>query len=311
MLLIVDGNNTAIRSAYKLSLSRKDGTDVSVLFGFLRSLQSTMEKYHPSSILVAFDGGTPSFRRALVPTYKAHRTKDSNDRIDWESVWRQISLLEGMILPVFGVQVVRARHVEADDLIAAACKLATEPVMVLSMDDDLLQLVSRQVSVIQPTKKRVINKQNFLAHMDIHVGDYVLYKTLIGDGSDGVPGVKSIGPVAAKKLIDYWTHNDIDFADNGMPLNKRQKQALLDVGEDTFWAMYDCMDLSVDRVGAHKVVFNAPHAKAAVYGMRSALQRNEFISMMDGHIYGMFGRLVKPVFEMAYFPKPFVDRTAI
>jgi len=68
-----------------------------------------------------------------------------------------------------------------------------EKCVILSNDRDFLQLVSDRVSVYLPTKKKMYTPENLLEETGIWCENYIIYKSLLGDKSDNVSGIKGIG----------------------------------------------------------------------------------------------------------------------
>jgi 5'-3' exonuclease len=301
VILIIDGNNMAYRALHTQHLSYK-GKDTSITYGCSRMLYALIKRHRPASVIVCFDGGTPAFRRGLVPTYKAHRKK--SDDIDWDAVYRQIDELH-TVWGTFGILTLRAKGMEADDLMYHAAKMVYGRPYIVTTDDDLLQAVNQRINVINPSKGKIITLDNFEKEIGVKPDLYLLYKTLVGDSSDGIPGVKSIGPKTAAKLIWVWGDGGV-FFDNRYTaaLNKRQHKNLIKCGEDRFWDMYDCMDLSIDRVGAHKVITNASWMPAHTVLIKSYAKRNGFMSLLEmgGEYTSAFAGLKEPKFDNIRHP---------
>lgn len=81
-------------------------------------------------------------------------------------------------------------------------------VVIVTGDRDLLQLVNGQVKVLMPivgiTKTVLFDEKAVEEKYGVHPKQFVDYKALIGDASDGYPGVTGIGPKTASKLIQEW-----------------------------------------------------------------------------------------------------------
>lgn len=306
MILLVDGNNMAYRALYKFNLSNK-GIDVSVTFGMLRMLISIIRKHRPRAVIVAWDGGIPKYRRALLPQYKAHRKKD-DDR-DWGDIHRQMNELCDYTLPMCGIMTVRGKDMEADDLLATASRVVNDRPYIVTMDDDLLQCVDGRTSVIKPLKGIIIDRSNFVKHIGVESEQYLLYKTLVGDGSDNIPGVKSIGPKTAAKLLVVW--RGCWEALHYLPkktLTARQLDAILSLGEEAFWTMYDVMDLSCDRVGAHKVILDRAWSSFNLKRFKRYCMKNAFVSLLGGDVSQIFNSLQIPEYGECRHPIIALDR---
>jgi len=91
---------------------------------------------------------------------------------------------------------------EADDLIGTIAKRTVddhdEEVLIVTGDRDLLQLVNSHVKVLMPvmgfTKTLLFDEKAVEEKYGVHPRQFIDYKALIGDQSDGYPGVTGIGP---------------------------------------------------------------------------------------------------------------------
>jgi len=302
MLLIIDANNMAYRALYSVSLSYK-GVDTSVTYGSLMMVTALLRKFQPSAIVACFDGGTPQFRKDLFPEYKAHRHNNPEER-DWEDIYRQIDELCYVAYPIHGIMTLRADGIEADDLMARASWLSQDDrQIIVTTDDDLLQCVDTWASVYNPSRDELYTEENMPAPGWLHL----LYKMLCGDSSDNVPGVPSIGPKTAEKVVQYmYAHCEItdpynyDYVLkelNDLPLNSRQRHALQDVGKDGWEALYEVMDLHLDRTGADQVIANTEWAPADPGKIRRYYFSHGFISLLGERCDRLYARLGKPAFE--------------
>ena len=105
------------------------------------------------------------------------------------------------------------KNYEADDIIGTIAKesvAAGYEVVVISGDNDLTQLVAEHVTV-KVTKKGVsdLHEFNLATFAEKYDGltplQLIDLKGLAGDSSDNIPGVKSVGPKTAIKLLKEFT----------------------------------------------------------------------------------------------------------
>lgn len=302
MMLIIDASNMAYRALYTMSLSHGD-EDVSILYGTLKMLFALVTAHHPRYVVACFDGGTPPWRRELVPTYKAHRTKD--DAIDWESVYSQIDNLCYQALPLHGVLSLRMKHAEADDLMAQAARMASDRPYIVTSDDDLLQCVDLAISVINPLKGKIITHDNFDKEVGVPPELYLLYKMLVGDSSDGVPGVAGIGPKTAvgliKALDDHPNADPYDYQHvckiGKSVLNKRQQASLVDLGIEDWYATYDTMSLEQDLCDTRPYIRGSEWSAMDEPRLKRWLMSKAFVSLMTPDYFGAYHRLERPPFD--------------
>lgn len=245
--MLIDANNMAHRARYAYNLSWQ-GHDTSVTYGFMRMLIALIKRYHPSSVMVCWDGGVPGYRKRLVPTYKAGRSRA--DDPTWPAFLIQLDELYDK-LPYTGVLQVRRKGIEADDLIAHAAILAEDSVVIVTADDDMYQCINDNVSVLKPGKAdRLIDYETFLEDYGFEPSWYVAYKTLQGDNSDNISGVQGIGPKTAQKLI---ISGDV-MSNVPVHLEDRFNQF---INSGAYNAAYTAIDLSSDLAGARLTLIRA------------------------------------------------------
>lgn len=209
-LLIIDFFNLMHRAfhAYPKDFKNSKGEPTGAVFGLFVMLLTYIKKIKPTHILIAFeDDEAPTFRVTAYSGYKANRTWDTTHKEEAEMFYAQVPVAL-KILQALNFSVVKVNGFEADDIagtVAAKVSKDTE-VLILSNDQDLLQLVDQNIFVLRParppfvkevifTVKEIQEKYGFTPKQMID------YKALRGDPSDNIKGVKGIGEVTAKKLI--------------------------------------------------------------------------------------------------------------
>ncbi len=205
--LLVDGSyllHRVLHVPQMRMLSNKDGKPTGGVFGYLKSLRATLVQFPEITRVVSvFDGGHSSRRTALYPEYK-HRP--SHDEVDPDGIsyidkYRmQVKLLE-YLLPRLGVHCLRPAGREADDVIGLLSREIRDNLILVSSDDnDMLQLVSRNVHIWRPMAEERVSLDTFEVHAGIKLAHWLLRKSIVGDGSDNIPGVRGVGP----KTITEW-----------------------------------------------------------------------------------------------------------
>lgn len=311
MMLLVDGNNMCFRALHTMHLSYK-GKNTSVTYGMMSMLLSLLKEHKPSSVVVCFDGGTPPYRRRLLPEYKQNRKR--SEEIDWEDAYRQIDELCYITLPMHGVLTLRKHLCEADDLMAQAAQMALDDVLLVTADDDLMQCVTKTVSFYHPTRQKIYTWDT----LEIQAADIVLYKTLCGDSSDNVPGIPGVGVKTAEKVVRFlnsetildYSYDSLCKLVDDMPLNARQKANFLLLGEEQWNAMYDVMDLQWDRVGARLTIAQAEWFSFDIEKVKRYYFLNGFISLVEANAIPIFRKLQRPMFRTKRLrtPSPMIER---
>ena len=208
-VLVVDSLNTFLRSFVAIHHLNPQGNHIGGLTGFLKSVGSVIRHVEPTRVILVFDGvGGSTNKRYLYPEYKANRhiTKISNwDAFDnqeeeSEAITNQIVRLVEY-LKCLPVDLIAIDKIEADDSIGYLVSKLPEKVVILSTDQDYLQLVSDRVSVFSPVKKKIYYPEDVKAEYGIPPQNFLTHKVLVGDKGDNIPGVKGI---ALKTLLKLY-----------------------------------------------------------------------------------------------------------
>lgn len=221
-VLIIDSLNSYLRVFCSIPTISNNGEHVGGILGFLRSIGSNIRDFNPSRCVLVFDGAGGSLRRKkLFPDYKKGRSKtqfrrDQYSTVEEESLSmrRQMSrILE--YLENLPVQVICVDNIEADDTIAYLTMQYFEPkgskVRIVSTDRDFLQLVSDNVEVYSPVKKKLYRPDDIEKEFKFRPNNYLLYRTIDGDNSDGIPGVNGVGIKTLLKEFPELKEKDLDL----------------------------------------------------------------------------------------------------
>lgn len=305
--LIVDGNNLAHRCAHVFSLSNK-GEDVSVTYGFLRTLSSYISKFSASSVTVCWDGGTPLFRKARLPEYKAHRVH--SDDFDYDDFLRQIGVLE-QILPLCGILSVRRVHTEADDLMYHASRIYMDDRIIITTDKDLLQALMVGVYVYSPTKDVIYDVSSMEKEYGIDWFRYLDWRALQGDDSDNIPGIPGVGEKTATKLIaEFGDISGVYNASIGNNpkgyLSDKLAERIKSFGLNKLISNIYVSALYCDRVGAKRSLVDAVYgySEADVKQVKRFIVQNGFTSLLENGFLGSIRKLGAPELLQTQFRIP-------
>lgn len=210
--LIVDGHNFAYRAGLVsgFSLSTSDGEDTTVLFAMLNMIRHQVDKYKPEEVCVCWDWEGSKIKEAIYPEYKEARKviREKKDYFIDKSLFidigKQIRELQ-VVLPHFGIKQVKVRGVEADDVIGLLCE-ELKGVLVVSSDKDLLQLVNDGALVYYSPRDILVTKENFRELFDVPPELFLYYKSIMGDKSDNITGLKGFGHKTSAKLALKYGH---------------------------------------------------------------------------------------------------------
>ena len=211
-ILLIDGLNTFIRAFAVNPSTNDDGVHIGGMTGFLQSIGYAIKNIKPTRVIICFDGkGGSSRRRKLFPEYKANRkvrkrltrlTSFNSQEDESISMSQQISRLV-QYLDVLPVTLLSPENIEADDAMAYICEQVypKSQFYIMSTDKDFMQLVSDRVTVWSPTKKKFYFKDTVLQDFKIPAHNFLLYRTMTGDDSDNIPGIKGVGVKTLQKRM--------------------------------------------------------------------------------------------------------------
>lgn len=235
-IIMIDGNNLLFRSYYATAytgniLRNSKGFPTNALLGFTNMMNKIIKEENPTHIIVAFDKGK-TFRHEQYEDYKKGRNETPDDLI------KQFPIAKEM-LTYMGIKYYEIDNYEADDIIGTFAQYCDEDSnyigTIISSDRDLLQLISTDVDIKLLRQKDYIryDLDGFIKEYGITPQQVVDLKSLQGDQSDNIPGVKGIGEKTALKLIkEYGSLNNL--YSNIESLKGKQKENLINDKEKAY-----------------------------------------------------------------------------
>jgi 5'-3' exonuclease len=203
---LVDGTYELFRHFYGIpSAKNRDGEEVAAVRGVMYSIRGLVRD-GATHIGIATDHVIESFRNDMWPGYK------TGEGID-PALWAQFPLLEEG-LRAWGLTVWPMVEVEADDALAsAAAKAALDPrveqVIICSPDKDFAQCVSgTRVIQCDRLRKTTRDEAGVVARFGVPPASIPDYLALVGDTSDGFPGLAGWGPKSAATVLARFGHID-------------------------------------------------------------------------------------------------------
>jgi DNA polymerase-1 len=200
-LVLIDGNSYLYRAFHALPpLTTSKGQPTGAIFGFLNMLRQIQRMHSPDLIAVVMDAPGPTFRDELYAHYKANREAMPDD------LQAQIPPLMEMVRAL-GITLLRESGVEADDVIGTLARRAHAAgldTLIASSDKDMSQLVNDRIRVFDGISGRMLDAAGVRDKFGVPPERIIDWLTLVGDTSDNIPGVPSVGPkTAAKWLTEY------------------------------------------------------------------------------------------------------------
>lgn len=209
-ILLIDGYSMLFRAYYgtfSRGLMRSStGIPTNAVYGFSTMLNKALELFEPTHILIAFDTNQKTFRHEMFPEYKGTRSEIDPELISQFALIREF-------LDAANINRLELGGYEADDIIGTlAKKFSNDEVDILTSDRDLLQIVDPHTDVLLMKKGLTnivrVNEQVLMTEMNLKPSQIVDLKALMGDSSDNIPGVPSIGEKTAMKLL--LQYGDLD-----------------------------------------------------------------------------------------------------
>lgn len=212
-VLLIDGSAVAYRGFYAVrGLSTAAGRPTNAIFGFVRMLGQMRATWEPSHWMVAFDGGLPEARLALLEDYKAQR-KPMPDELREQ--------FDGIrdYLDRAGVCWVLHEGEEADDLMASTAEWAVregaEEVLLATGDKDMYQLVGERIVIVPVAGKGgAMDRDGVTEKTGVPPELIPEWLAITGDSSDNIPGVPGVGPKTAARLLREF--GSLDALERGL-----------------------------------------------------------------------------------------------
>lgn len=199
-LFLVDISSFIFRAFYAIrSLTSRKGEPTNAVYGVASMLAKLIEEAKPKYLSIVYDSKEPSFRKEMYTEYKANRSATPDDLIP------QFDRIEDLILKM-GLHSVRVSGVEADDVMSTLTHrwIAESPkheVVIVTGDKDMMQLVTPRVCAWDTMKGIVYGPSEVEEKFGVRADQVRDYLALVGDSSDNIPGVPSIGPKGAVDLL--------------------------------------------------------------------------------------------------------------
>tara|TARA_R110000822_G_scaffold18061_6_gene60017 strand:+ start:466 stop:1491 length:1026 start_codon:yes stop_codon:yes gene_type:complete len=223
--LLIDGLNLFFRNFAVMNMVNPDGVHIGGLGGFFRSLGAEIRRIEPTQVYVIFDGvGSSNNRKNIIPEYKSGRDLqritnwevfDNHDEEDDSKVDQIVRIIH--YLKTLPVKTISIDKVEADDIIAHLSRILPkndkDKAFIVSSDKDFIQLVSKNVFLYRPMEKEYYTRQTVYDKYNMSPENFILHKTLLGDNSDKIKGVKGLGEKGLYKKFPELQERDLTLKD--------------------------------------------------------------------------------------------------
>ncbi|MDC1300014.1 hypothetical protein N8Z24_00750, partial [bacterium] len=199
-ILLVDGNPLMWRAVY----SRDEAY---ITEGVSKYVFKLLSDFDSPEVLMFWDSGKSRIRSSYYPAYKAQR-EEKKAEVDLHEIGEQKKMVS-QFLTYFGIRNIKVYGVEADDLISWFSEyfskvLNYDRVIIVSRDRDFFQLINDKIVLYDYLTSTLYDRDKVCQDLSIPPEQVVDFKSLVGDVSDNIKGVKGIGEKTAIKLLDQF-----------------------------------------------------------------------------------------------------------
>jgi 5'-3' exonuclease len=206
-LHLVDATFELFRAFYSRPPRRApDGRPVNAVQGLIDSMLSLLREDDLTHIGAATDYVIESWRNDVFPGYKSSAGIDRALMAQFRDAERALAALGIAVWPMV--------EDEADDAIATVVERLAgdtrlEQIIVCSVDKDLAQLVDGERIVLRDRIRRVTyDEDGVVAKFGVRPESIPDYLALVGDSSDGYPGLPGWGSKSAATVLAKFEHID-------------------------------------------------------------------------------------------------------
>lgn len=259
-VVLLDTSAIIYRAFYANPHFRTKKEPTGAIYGFTLILQKIIKEFSPTMVGAAFDVSRSTLKRTeIYPEYKAQREAAPEDLI------AQIPRIEEL-LEYYGISKFKIPGHEADDVLGTLAKQLAEQgyeVIIVTGDKDISQLISDDKNIKiallgKPDGKdpfKILEKnQDVVDTLGVLPCEIPDFFGLIGDSSDGIPGVRKIGPKkAAPMLIKYKNlegiYENIDFLTEIPGIGKSLIQNMIEDKELAFLSrQLATIDVNIEEI---------------------------------------------------------------
>ena len=201
---LIDGTYELFRHYYGAPKARdKNGVEIGAVRGVVASVRG-MLNFGATHIGVATDHVIESFRNQLWPGYKTGEGIEPDLLSQFHPLEEALTALGVVVWPMI-------EHEADDALAAAAVKAALDPrvtqVRICTPDKDLSQCV-RGTRIVQEDRLRrtIRDEAGVIAKFGVPPASIPDYLALVGDSSDGFPGLQGWGAKSASAVLAKYGH---------------------------------------------------------------------------------------------------------
>jgi 5'-3' exonuclease len=201
---LVDATYELFRAHYapRPAVHGRDGVLLSGVSGLIEQLLYLLREERATHVACATDRVIESFRNDLFPAYKSSVGMPADLLAQFPIAERAIEALGIVLWPMV--------EFEADDAIAAAAlRFASDPavdrILICTPDKDMAQLVRDERIVLWDRRRRIVyDDAGVRAKWGVSPDSIADWLALVGDSSDGYPGLPGWGAKSAAAVLSVY-----------------------------------------------------------------------------------------------------------
>ncbi|MCX7916743.1 MAG: DNA polymerase I [bacterium] len=257
-IYLIDGTGLIYRSFYAIpDLKTTTGIKTNAIYGFTTTLLKILKEKKPKYIAVFFDLQKPTFRHITFEKYKEKRRPMPED------LSAQITAIKE-VLSAIGIKYIEKEGYEADDLIASfieKLKCYNFTFFIISNDKDILQLIDKNIFVINPIDYKLINEEFVIEKYGFKPEKIIDFIALAGDPSDNIPGIPGIGEKTAISLLSKFNSLE-EIYNNLEKIESKNLKNKLEVHKEIAFLSKDLAKLNrniFNDVNLEEIKINSPN----------------------------------------------------
>ena len=265
-VFLIDAMSFIFRAYHAMSrgrpMSTKKGVPTAATYVFVNMLNKLRADFSPEYLAAAFDLAGPTFRDTQAAAVTSVRKWDAKTQAFQEVAYagykanraempqdlaQQLPYIR-RALEAFRIPILEYKGFEADDVLGTLARKAAErghPVYVVSNDKDMLQLVDKNVWVLNPPKDNLLADAAKVEEiLGVRPEQVVDVMALRGDSVDNIPGAPGIGDKGSVELIQRFGSVE-DALDRAAEVEKKSYRESLLQNRDT--VMFSKEMVTIDR----------------------------------------------------------------
>ena len=240
--VILDTSAIMYRTHFALmGMRNSKGLATGATYGFVNTLEGVLKEFSPDYLVACLDIKRSELKRSEeLETYKAHRESMPDDLVAQQEYI--MSVLEGYKIPKYKID-----GYEADDVMATLATKFSEDtdeeieVYIVTGDKDLAQLVNGKINIALLGKgdkksslfKYIRTDEDVIEYLGVTSDKIPDLFGLMGDSSDGIPGVSGIGPKTGVELINKYGNLE-GLYEHIDEIKGKRKEKLIEDKENAF-----------------------------------------------------------------------------